>query len=128
LDLNTLVTGRHYYSLSGNWEPSQVPGTVMLRPVMRGEGSTTSSDEGSLLNDLFMIYPQSVTRTGYPACFGTGTADFVIDVISLSGAWVMSLARTDHPDFSSLPSGTYLIIIKTPEGKPLSLIRFIKIN
>ena len=57
LDLNTLAAGRHYYSLSGTWEPSQAPGTVMLRPVMRGTGSATSSDEGTLLNDLFMIYP-----------------------------------------------------------------------
>jgi hypothetical protein len=128
LDLNTVITGRHYYSLSGNWEPSQVPGTVMLRPVMKGEGSSTSSDEGTLLNDLFMIYPNPSRGQVTLIASELAPADFVIDVISLTGARVMSLARTDHPDFSTLPSGTYMIIIKTREGRPLSLMRFIKIN
>ena len=128
LDLNTSVAGRHYYSLSGNWEPSQVPGTVMLRPVMRGTGSPTSSDDGTLLNDLFKLYPNPSRGQVTLLTSDKAPEDFVIDVISLTGSRVMSLARTDHPDFSSLPSGTYLIIIKTPEGKPLSLMRFIKIN
>jgi hypothetical protein len=100
----------------------------MLRPVMRGEGSTTSSDEGSLLNDLFMIYPNPSRGQVTLLASEQAPADFVIDVISLSGARVMSLARTDHPDFSALPSGNYMIIIKTQDGKPLSLMRFIKIN
>ena len=128
LDLNTSVAGRHYYSLSGNWEPSQVPGTVMLRPVMRGTGSPTSSDDGTLLNDLFKLYPNPSRGQVTLLTSDKAPEDFVIDVISLTGSRVMSLARTDHPDFSSLPSGIYLIIIKTPEGKPLSLMRFIKIN
>jgi hypothetical protein len=128
LDLNTLAAGRHYYSLSGTWEPSQVPGTVMLRPVMRGTGSATSSDEGTLLNDIFVIYPNPSRGQVTLRASDRAPVDFVIEVVSLTGARVMSLARTDHPDFSSLPSGTYMIIIRTQEGKPLSLIRFIKIN
>jgi hypothetical protein len=128
LDLNTVTAGRHYYSMSGTWEPSLAPGTVMLRPVMRGTGSTTSSDDGTLLNDLFMIYPNPSRGQVTLIASDRAPEDFVIDAVSLTGARVMSLARTDHPDFSSLPSGTYMIIIKTREGKPLSLIRFVKIN
>jgi hypothetical protein len=128
LDLNTVAAGRHYYSLSGTWEPSQVQGTVMLRPVMVGSGSATSSDDGTLLNDLFMIYPNPSRGQVTLIASDRAPEDFIIDVISVTGARVMSLARTDHPDFSSLPSGTYMIIIKTREGKPLSLLRLIKIN
>lgn len=128
LDLNTPNSGRQYYSLSGTWEPSLAPGTVMLRPVMRGTGSATSSDEGTLLNDLYMIYPNPSRGQVTLVASDRAPADFIIDVVSLTGARVMSLARTDQPDFSPLPSGTYMIIIKTPEGKPLSLLRFIKIN
>lgn len=128
LDLNTLVAGRHYFSMSGTWEPSLAPGTVMLRPVMRGTGTATSSDEGTLLNDLFMIYPNPSRGQVTLIASDRAPEDFVIDVVSLTGARVMTLARTDQPDLSSLPSGTYMIIIKTREGKPLSLMRFIKIN
>ena len=128
LDLNTLLAGRQYYSLSGSWEPSQVQGTIMMRPVMRGTGSATSSDDGTLLNDLFMIYPNPSRGQVTLIASDQAPEDFIIDVISVTGARVMSLARTDHPDFSSLPSGTYMIIIKTREGKPVSLMRFIKIN
>jgi hypothetical protein len=128
LDLNTPPSGRHYYSLSGTWELSQAPGTLMLRPVMRGTGSSTSSDEGTLLNDLFMIYPNPSRGQVTLLVSDRAPEDFIIDVVSVTGARVMSLARTDQPDFSSLPSGTYMIIIKTREGKPLSLMRLIKIN
>lgn len=128
LDMNTVLAGRHYYSLSGSWEPSQTPGTVMLRPVMRGTESATSSDDGTLLNDLFMIYPNPSRGQVTLIASDRAPEDFIIDVISVTGARVMSLARTDHPDFSSLLSGTYMIIIKTREGRPLSLMRFIKIN
>ena len=47
LDMNTPPAGRQYFMLSGIWQPSQAPGTVMMRPVMKGAGSPTSSDDGT---------------------------------------------------------------------------------
>ncbi len=128
LDLNTYSAGRHYYMLSGTWEPSQAPGTVMLRPVMKGEGSSTSSDESALLNDLFRIYPNPSKGQVTLMASDRAPDDFIIEVLSSTGASVMSIDRTDRPDFSSLSAGTYIIIIKTREGKPLSLMRLIRIN
>ena len=55
LDLNTPHAGRQYFLLSGNWQESQAPGTVMMRPVMKGSGTPTSSDNGTLINDLFHL-------------------------------------------------------------------------
>ncbi|MCK7541827.1 MAG: hypothetical protein MZV63_68565 [Marinilabiliales bacterium] len=43
--------------LGGIWQPSLSPGTVMMRPVMKGAGSPTSSNGGTLINDLFRLFP-----------------------------------------------------------------------
>ncbi len=128
LDMNTSPSARQYYSLSGSWEPSQAPGVVMMRPVMKGEGSSTSSDEGTLLNDLFRIYPNPTDGRTTLLASDRAPDDFFIDVVSMTGARVMSLDRTVNPDFSSLAAGNYMIIIRTREGKPLSLLRLIKVN
>ena len=128
LDMNTSPSARQYYSLSGSWEPSQAPGVVMMRPVMKGEGSSTSSDEGTLLNDLFRIYPNPTDGRTTLLASDRAPDDFFIDVVSMTGARVMSLDHTVNPDFSSLAAGNYMIIIRTREGKPLSLLRLIKVN
>jgi hypothetical protein len=127
-DLNTPNDGRQYFMLSGTWQQSQAPGTVMIRPVMKGSGSSTSSENGTLVNNLFTIFPNPTRGQTTLTTSDSAPNDFVIDVISYAGVRVMSLDRTDHPDFSSLAAGTYIIIIKTRQGMPLSLLRLIKVN
>ncbi|MRR22796.1 T9SS type A sorting domain-containing protein, partial [bacterium] len=128
LDLNTAPAGRHYFLLSGEWQESQAPGVIMIRPVMKGSGSPTSSDNGTLVNDMFSLYPNPTD--GYVTLIPSERApdDFIIDVISASGARVMSLGKTDRPDISSLAAGTYMLVIRSRDGRPLSLLRVIKVN
>lgn len=128
LDLNTAPAGRQYFHLSGKWQESQAPGIIMMRPVMKGSGSPTSSDNGTLINDLFAIYPNP-TRD-YVTIIPSDRApdDFIIDVISSSGAMMMTLGKTDRPDLSRLSAGTYMLMVKTRDGRPLSLLRVIKVN
>lgn len=128
LDLNTAPAGRHFFHLSGEWQESQVPGTIMMRPVMKGSGSTTSSGDGTLINDLFSLFPNPTQ--GYVTLIPSDGApdDFIIDVISSSGVRVMSLGKTERPDLSRLAAGNYMLLVKTRDGKPLSLLRVIKVN
>lgn len=128
LDLNTPNDGRQYFSLSGSWQQSQVPGTVMMRPVMKGSGTQTSADNGTLINDLFSLYPNPTH--GYVTIVPSEDApdDYVIDVISVTGALVMTLDRTENPDLSRLAAGSYMLLVKTADGRPLSLLRVIKVN
>ena len=128
LDMNTAHSGRHYYLLSGEWQESQAPGVIMMRPVMKGSGSPTSAEEGTLVNDLFTLYPNPTD--GHVSLIPSERApdDFIIEVISSTGASVMSLGKTEQPDLSSLASGSYFLLVKTREGRPLSLLRFIKVN
>ena len=128
LDLNTDPAGRQYFMLSGVWMASQAPGTVMMRPVMKGSGTSTSADNGTLINDMFRVFPNPTSGeiTLLPA--NDAPDDFIIDVIAASGARVMSLDRTEHPDLSRLAAGTYFLLVKTREGRPITLLRIIKVN
>lgn len=125
LDLNTPPAGRQYYMLSGIWQASMAPGTIMMRPVMKGAGSPTSSEGGTLVNNLFRIFPNPSSGAVTLVPSDRAPDDFIIDVISSSGANVMSLDRTDRPDLGRLPSGNYMLLIRTREGRPLSLLRII---
>ncbi|MCU0378456.1 MAG: T9SS type A sorting domain-containing protein [Bacteroidales bacterium] len=128
LDMNTPHDGKQYFLLTGNWEQSQAPGTVMMRPVMKGEGTTSSSDDNPLINNMFMIYPNPTNGPATLLVSDDAPDDFIMEVLSSTGKRVMSVPRNDHPDFSSLAGGTYLLIIKDIKGKPLSLLRLIKVN
>lgn len=125
LDLNTPPAGRQYYMLSGSWQASTAPGTIMIRPVMKGTGSPTSSDGGSLANNLFRIFPNPSTGEVTLVPSDGAPEDFIIDVISPTGARVMSLGRTDRTDLGRLSPGNYMLLIKTREGMPVSLLRII---
>jgi hypothetical protein len=127
-DLNTPPAGRQYFMISGNWEASQVPGTVMIRPVMKGEGSSSSADNGSLFNNLYRIFPNPTTGQVTLQVSDNAPDDFVIDVIDYSGKKIMTLDHTHQPDFNILAAGNYLLVIRARDGKPLSLLRLIKIN
>ncbi len=128
LDLNTSPAGRQYYLLSGEWQESQAPGVIMMRPVMKGSGSPTSAENGTLVNDLFTLYPNPTD--GYLTLIPSDRApdDFTIEIISSNGARVMSLGKTEQPDLGRLAAGSYFLLVKSREGRPLSLLRFIKIN
>jgi len=125
LDMNTPPAGRQYYLISGTWQQSQIEGTIMMRPVMKGTGSSTSSGSGTLINDLFRIYPNPTCGEVTLVPSDEAPDEFIIDVISSSGARLMSLERSDHPNLGGLAAGNYLLLIKTRDGQPLSLLRVI---
>lgn len=128
LDLNTSSSGRQYYMLSGEWHESQVAGTVMIRPVMKGSGSSTSAWNGTLINDLFTLYPNPTIGpvTIVPA---EGAPDnYLVEVISTNGTVVMTLSRSERHDLSPLAAGSYMLLVKTADGRPLSILRVIKVN
>ena len=128
LDLNTLPEGRQYFWLAGSWQISQAPGTVMMRALMKGDGTGTSSENGSLINDLFRLYPNPTGGEVTLEAAENAPSDFTIEIYNMTGTRVLSMPRTDHPDVSLLPAGTYMLIINTRDGLPVTLLRLIKIN
>ncbi|MDX9903592.1 MAG: T9SS type A sorting domain-containing protein [Bacteroidales bacterium] len=129
LDLNTPNDGRQYFMLSGVWQASQAPGTLMMRPVMRGAGSATSSDHGTLINDLFTLFPNPTSGQVTLVPSDRAPDDFTVEVISSTGARVLLLDDSSgRYDLSRLAAGTYILLVKSREGLPLSLLRVIKLQ
>jgi len=54
--------------------------------------------------------------------------DFIIDIVSSTGALVLSLDRTERPDLGSLAPGNYMLLIRTRDRRPVSLLRVIIIK
>lgn len=125
LDLNTPPAGRQYFLLNGIWQQSQAPGTVMIRAVMKGSGTGTSSGENPLFNSLYRLYPNPAAGEVTLEVSDDAPQDFTVDIYDLRGARVLSLPRTVHPDIRSLPAGSYIMIIRNNAGAPLTLLRFI---
>ncbi|HOC48772.1 MAG: T9SS type A sorting domain-containing protein [Bacteroidales bacterium] len=128
LDLNTAPAGRQYFHLSGIWQESQAPGIIMMRPVMKGSGIPNSSDNGTLINNLFSIYPNPTDGLVTLVPAEGAPDDFTIDVISSSGAVVMSPGNPKRPDLSRLAAGNYMLLIRTRDGRPLSLLRVVLVK
>lgn len=128
LDLNTATQGRQYFMISGSWQPSQAPGTIMMRPVMKGEGTQTSSGDEPLVNNLFRLYPNPTTGRSTLIVDESAPEYFRINIYSMTGARVLSIDKSFEPDFGPLSPGIYTVVITDSHGKALSLLRLVKIN
>ncbi len=127
-DINTAPLGRQYYHFSGEWHESQQNGVIMIRPLMGSGGTPTSLPAELPANNLFTIWPNPTRGLVTLRPSDEAPDDFIIDVISTSGSLVLSLVKHEMIDLSSLSSGAYILVIKSREGRPLSLLRIIKTN
>jgi hypothetical protein len=92
---------------------------------MKGAGSSTSTEDPPLLNDLFRVFPNPSSGEVTLLPSDSAPDDFTVDVISPAGTLVRRLGHTERPDLSMLPAGNYMLLIRTREGRPLSLLRII---
>ena len=111
LDINTHHNGRQLYWINGNWNVSQISGTVMIRPVLGPPLVTSVNDQlyrnNNILhfwpnpaNDFIIIDPELVSESaGIPN----------ISIFDLHGRKVLSVPLRDKIDISSLHEGIYII-------------------
>lgn len=126
-DVNTPNAGKQFYSLSGEWQPSQVQGSLMIRPVVGDRIKTTS------INDIYYrdmshvkIWPNPASdyiNISYREMPLSGLS--YIRVVDLAGRELINVPFSDRVDISSLREGMYFIIT-TSNGKPVGYNRLIK--
>ncbi len=127
LDVNTPHAGKQLYWLNGQWQESQVAGSVMIHPVL-GDALKITSIDDVIYNDrkLTRIWPNPASEY---ITIDTGdllfSGDAFITIMDLSGRELKKTILTERIDISSLPSGVY-IIITSLNGKPLGYGRLIK--
>jgi hypothetical protein len=127
LDVNTPHGGKQFYWLNGQWQGSQVAGTVMIHPVV-GDALRITSIDDVIYKDkkLIRIWPNPAS--GYITIDAGDlllSGDGRITIMDLYGRELIKTVLSERIDVSSLPAGVY-IIITSRNGKPAGYSRLIK--
>jgi hypothetical protein len=126
-DVNTPNSGRQFYWLNGEWNLSQVPGSIMIRPVLGSPLKITAVHETSYKNNnLMSLWPNPATdhiniNPGGMQLFGSS----YITITDLNGNELINVPFREKIDISSLHAGMYFLLINI-NGKPVGYNRFIK--
>jgi hypothetical protein len=126
-DINTPNAGRQFYWLNGEWNLSQEPGSVMIRPIVGSPLKVTSiNDTYYKKKNLINIWPNPAkdyinVDPGDLQFFGSS----YITITELNGNQLIKLPFTEKVDISSLHDGLYFLVISI-NGSPVKYNRFIK--
>ena len=109
LDLNNRPSSVMYYNFQGQWESSEAPGVIMMRPFLYHE--PTSSHQVMDETPTLLIYPNPASdriHIKWPP--SPGFEERKLEIFDASGRLlVSSIEITEHYDISSLPPGIYYI-------------------
>jgi hypothetical protein len=125
-DVNTPNNGRQFYWLNGVWMPSQVEGSVMIRPVVgKALKPTSVEDPVSENNPAFRLWPNPASgfiNLDSPDLALSRTA--FVTITDLYGRKLMRVPYNERIDVSSLKPGVYILILSM-NGRTTSYTRFI---
>jgi len=128
LDLNTPPLNRQYYWINGSWYVSSAPGTILLRAVMTGDGTSTSTDDGKVsATTHFLLFPNPSSGYINISCPGSNTENYKLAICNLSGSVIIVSDVLTDVDISNLDPGYYFAVVKA-SGKPVAILKFIKVN
>jgi hypothetical protein len=128
IDINTLHGGKQFYWINGNWNLSQVKGTLMIRPVL-GAPLTTG------INDVWLKRSETLRFRPNPAkeMITIDLEDphlydrYNITIFDLRGRELINIPFSENIDISKLHDGIYIIVLKN-RGNPVKYSRLIKIR
>jgi hypothetical protein len=126
-DVNTPNAGRQFFWLNGDWSQSQVPGSIMIRPVVGSPLIITSVHDTYYKNKNIMnIWPNPARDyiNIEPGELQLSGSSF-ITITDLNGHELINVAFSDKVNISSLHDGMYFLIINV-NGTPVGYNRFIK--
>jgi hypothetical protein len=129
LDVNTAHGGKQFYWLNGQWQESQVTGSVMIHPVLGDPLRITSIDNVPYEDKkMIRIWPNPASEY---FTIDAGdlllTGDAFITIMDLQGRELIRTVLTDRIDITSIPAGVY-IVITSRNGRPAGYSRLIKIR
>jgi hypothetical protein len=126
LDVNTPNKGRQLYWLNGEWQQSQVNGSLMIRPVLGKPTKTTSiNDFYKRKNNLVTVWPNPATDYISVLTDGVNVNESAwVTITDINGRELIKCRNTGQIDISSLQKGMYIIIIND-RGKPAGYSRLI---
>jgi hypothetical protein len=125
-DINTLHSGKQFYWLNGNWNPSQAKGSLMIRPVVGTPVKTSSITDVIPKNNIVKIWPNPAEDIiNIEAGDLLLTSSPIISIFDNSGKEVMKRNFTEQINVTPLPDGIYYLVLNI-NGKRVGHNRFIK--
>ncbi|TAL69366.1 MAG: T9SS type A sorting domain-containing protein [Bacteroidetes bacterium] len=128
-DINTPHANRQFYWLNGEWLPSQMQGSLMIRPVVGGQLKITGINNIYYKGkNIIRIWPNPATDI---LNFDKGELQLsdpaYITFLDLSGRELIKIPYSEQVDISSLHEGSY-IVVTSINGKPVGYNRLIKVR
>lgn len=127
LDINTPNAGRQFYWLNGEWNQSQIKGSIMIRPVVGGPLRITAIRDAPIdIKNLITVWPNPATN--FINISGGGlqlSGDSNVTIFDLLGRQLIRTGYAERIDISSLPHGIY-IVITSLNGRQVGYNRIIK--
>ena len=105
----------NYFNVSGTWQQSTTPGSIMLRPVVGGNYFIGVNENS--LESRIKVYPNPVSSTLHIDGISNGSSIAVYDI---TGRKVMQESFSNELSVSQLRNGLYLLNITTTEGLVIS--------
>ncbi len=125
-DINTPNTGRQFYWLNGYWYSSQVPGSIMIRPVTGPPLKTTSVEEtlAGTRNSLRLWPNPASDYLKIDAGDLPLSGSVYISFLDFYGRELMRVPYSEIIDISSLHEGIYIVITGNGD-KPVGYNRLV---
>lgn len=124
-DVNTVANENVFYNVGGNWQQSELAGSIMIRPQVGGNysmytGVTDKVMENSLVIGPNPVHDNLIIHSILP--YGS-----VGKIYNLSGQIVKSFFTDLHTvDVNELAPGFYLLEITEPDTGNFRITKFIK--
>lgn len=128
-DVNTPNSGRQFYWLNGEWNQSQVAGSIMIRPVVGSPLKLTAVNDVSITNkNILNIWPnpaKDIVNIDPGDYHYSGSA--YITITDLNGHRLLHMPFAEKIDISTLHEGLYFLVISIG-NQPVGYNRLIKIK
>ena len=126
-DINTPHAGKQFYWLNGEWNQSQMNGSIMIRPVVGSPLKITLvKDPVTNPKNLMNFWPNPAKDyiNINPGDLNLYENSYII-VTDLAGHALLKVPYTDRIDISSLHDGMYILVVSM-NGLTVGYNRLIK--
>jgi hypothetical protein len=126
-DVNTPHGGNQLYWLNGEWNQSQMSGSIMIRPVVGAPLKITAINDTFYKNKTVMNFWPNPAKDYINISPGelklSGSA--YISIVDLNGHELIKVPYAERVDISTLHDGMYFLVLKM-NGQPVGYNRLIK--
>ncbi len=124
-DYNTINNKKTFYNISGDWMQSQIPGSLMIRPLFGTIANSISTTDIESLK----VYPNPATDKINIELPHNIDKTQSIEITDIQGKrfYAKQQIHSNSLDISRLPKGIYLIKITDNSSKRIFMSKFVKI-